>query len=92
MTTAAASGNLQSFEGLMIVEEKLKGKWIGTTELLGLFDDLLYRHASPSNGIILLSPPSATQGTMVNYMAVAVTQSAAKALGDQAMDRLMSSA
>jgi len=90
MAAAVALDNLQSFEGLLVVQETLNGTSIGTSELLGRLDDLLYRHTSPSNGIILLSPPSATQGTMANYMAVAVTQSAAKALGDQVMNRLMS--
>ncbi|SLN37272.1 hypothetical protein PEL8287_01783 [Roseovarius litorisediminis] len=92
MTAAAASGDLRSFKGLLIVQEKLKGNWIGTDELLKRLDDLLYRHASPANGIILLSPPPAIQGTVVNYMVVADTQAAARTLGDQAMNRLTSSA
>ena len=92
MTAAAALGSLRSFKGLLVVQEKLNGKWIATNELLKRLDDLLYRHASPSNGVILLSPPTATRGTVVNYMVVADTQAAAQKLGDQAMNRLMSSA
>lgn len=91
MTAAVGLGNLQSLKGLLIVQEELNGKRIGTNELLNRLDDLLYRHASPSNGIILLSPPPARQGTLVNYMVVADTQAAAQTLGDQAMKRLMSS-
>jgi hypothetical protein len=88
MTVAAASNTLRPFGGLVILQETLRQTWLTTFELLAKLDDLLYRDRSPANGIILLSPPTATQGTLVNFLVVADTQAAARKLCDKAMQRL----
>lgn len=90
MTVSASSPALQSFEGLLIVQEKLKDKRIETATLCKKLDDLLIHHESPNNGIILLSPSSATRGTMLNYMVLADTQATAQEIAEEAMRRVLS--
>ena len=92
MSAVAQSDTLRSFEGLLIVQELLPDRSIDTPDMLNRLDDLLHHHHRPADGIILLSPPSATRDTMVNFMVVSKDQATARELGDQAMRRLRSSA
>ena len=84
MTAATSSPALRSFKGLLIVQETMKGTRIETATLCRKLDHLLYHHEAPQNGIILLSPPTAARGTMLNYMVLADTQANAQVIADQA--------
>lgn len=90
MTAVNSSRVLQSFEGLLILQETLQDRRINTADMLRMLDDLLFRHSAPASGIIVLSPPTAIRGTMVNWMIVAETQAEANELSELAISRLRS--
>lgn len=92
MTAVAQSNSLRAFPGLVIIQELLPDTTLTTAEMLKRLEGLLFCHSRPSDGIILLSPPTAASGAVVNFMALSTSQAAAQQLGDQAMRRLRSSA
>jgi hypothetical protein len=82
------------FDGVVIVQQLLRGPPMATAALVNLLDPLLYRKRKgeiPSQGVIILSPPHSTKGVVANLLVFAPTQSAARQISGDALDRLTAS-
>ena len=78
-------------DGLLIVQEvRHDVPQIDTKSYLASLSGLLATPADPTEGIIVLSPPQARLGSMLNWLVLASSQEAAVALAQKAISRLQS--
>lgn len=82
----------QAFDGVVIVQQLLRGPQMSTAALVHALDPLLYRKRRgriPSEGVVILSPPHSTNGSVANLLIFAATQSAAAQISRDALDRII---
>jgi hypothetical protein len=80
----------QDKSGIMILQSPLPGITIETSQAVKMMRERLYHHARSGDGIILLSPPPSTKGSIANLMVFADTQDTATASGRAAIQHLKS--
>ncbi|PUB12444.1 preATP grasp domain-containing protein [Yoonia sediminilitoris] len=78
-------------EGIVVVQQTLQGRVIGTTRAVEALDDMLARpgsDAAPANGVVLMSPPSGARSMVINLLVFAESQSAADEMAQRAITLL----
>ncbi len=76
-------------EGLLIVQETRRDlRAVTTDDYLAALADVLAGPDHPADGIIVMSPPQANRGVMLNWLVLAPTQTIAAARAKTAMTRL----
>lgn len=80
-----------TFEGVVIVQQMLRGHHITTARAVQVLGPLLYRNRPdqvPLEGVLILSPPPSTQGIAANLLIFAPSPAAARRISREALDRL----
>jgi len=72
-------------DGLVIIQEKLPGNPINTSQAVTALESVLYCGGLADNGVILMSPPTGAEASTINLLVFARHQSDAIRLGDRAM-------
>jgi hypothetical protein len=81
-----------TFDGVVIVQQLLRGPPMTTAALVNALDPLLYRKRRgepPSDGVVILSPPHSSKGAVANLLVFAPTQSAAYRTSQDALGRIV---
>lgn len=81
-------GSGELAKGMMIIQDKLPGDPISTSQAVNALRGLLYRGDPLAGGAILLSPPSNAIASTANVLSFAPTQREAARLGEKALDAL----
>lgn len=74
---------------ISITQERLSDVHLQTESLLSQVQDLLFNRNGRTNGLIVMSPPDHPNGALLNFCAVAQTQTNANHFLDEAMGRLV---
>jgi len=79
---------VQDALGVMVTQYPLPGVTVTASQAVKALNGELYHHAASANGVILLSPPPSTNGSVANMLSFGNSQYAAARSGRAAIQRL----
>jgi len=75
--------------GLVIIQQSNPDhQFISTKRAVDLLDDMLFKYGASKSGIVLLSPTERSNGSRLNFMAIAGNQTEAERLAGRVIERL----